>query len=216
MKKTTRRTKVPKKLGRPKASDNTNTIHKIVRSFIDLTYAEGVSALTLQKVATQSGVSFGTVRHHFNAKDRDLEKSAVTTILEEAYSFIESSIFEERKKTNFNPLKAYMNAMFKWLERAPESSCFLVYYFFLASTQQNIPIPGSVFWERGQMRVTALLNESVGMGLYKRPQNFEATALHIHSLITGTCLIALTSRSKNAIQEQLKLTLKSLDVFLVE
>ncbi len=180
------------KMGRKIITNGLETRAQILEAFLLVSYQIGPENITLQRLAKASQVTLGTVRYYFADKDQKLYEAALLHLLEKAYQAIESFINERRQHKDFNPLASYIDAMFLWIENSPVDSSFLVYFYYLCTTQVKLPIPNQALLERARTRIRGLIHEGLGQGLYVVQDPVDEIVLKIHAVVTGTCIVAAT------------------------
>lgn len=117
--------------------------NQILTTYMELCHRIGVANVTLQKIADQANVAFGTVRYYFSSEKRSLHDEAFQLMLNKSYQAVEEIFFELRKKDSFDPVLAYAETMFQWVFARPVEGSFLIYLYYLSSTQQEMKIMGS-------------------------------------------------------------------------
>lgn len=167
---------------------------EILEAFSRLQYEKGVCQVVLQDLAKEVGVAFGTVRYHFNQAGREIAEEALVHVIKKAYIYIDDRLFKARSEENFNPVQAYVDAMFNWVQQSTADSSLLAYYYYLCSTQVSVMIPNQVFLDKARLRIEALVHEAVGRKLYKSPADVSRVALQIHMTLLGSCMVAGTQR----------------------
>lgn len=186
----------------------------ILEAYSRLQYEKGAAHVVLQDLAEHVGVAFGTVRYHFNQAGKDIAQEALIHVVQKAYVYIDNEIFKARSEKEFNPVLAYVRAMFSWIEQSKPDSSLLVYYYYLCTTQTTVSIPNEVFLEKARLRIEALVHEAVGRKIYKAPAEVSAVALQIHMTLLGACVIAATQQSQAQYKLQAKLCESVIDLIL--
>jgi AcrR family transcriptional regulator len=183
----------------------------ILDAFVELAQFKGVASVTLQDVAESAEVAFGTVRYHFSEAGLNLTQEALIHVIKKAYAFIDERLYASRTQPDFNPLHAYVRAMFEWAKSYRADGSLLVYYYYLCTTKTQVAIPNAVFLERARLRVESLVHESVGRALYAPVIEPVAVATKIHLQVLGACLIAGTLGTDEGYESQLKMCLELAD-----
>lgn len=186
----------------------------ILEAFTRLQYQKGAAKIVLQDLAKEVGVAFGTIRYHFNQAGRDVSQEALVYVIKKAYIYIDDQLFKARSQETFNPVQAYIKAMFSWVQNYPADSSLLVYYYYLCSTQVSVSIPNQVFLEKARLRIEALVHEAVGRKLYPPPADVSKSALKIHTTVLGGCIAAGTQRSEEQYELQTTLCLAVIEQIL--
>ena len=76
-----------------------------------------------------------------------------TDQIKKAYSYIDDHLYQARKNKNFNPIMAYIEAMFKWVKEFPAEASLIIYYYYLCSTEVKVSIPNQIFLEKARLRI---------------------------------------------------------------
>ncbi|GEM_PF-2372821 len=186
----------------------------ILEAFTQLQYQKGAANIVLQDLAKEVGVAFGTIRYHFNQAGRDVSQEALVYVIKKAYVYIDDQLFKARNQESFNPVSAYIKAMFGWVQHYPADSSLLVYYYYLCTTQVNVNIPNKVFLEKARLRIEAYIHEAIGRKLYGPVDDVAAAALKIHMTVLGGCIAAGTQRSQEQFELQAALCLAVVEQIL--
>jgi hypothetical protein len=191
-----KRTKA-KKAGRPTQGSEESAKEKILNSFIQLSYEQGIESITLQKIADHSGLAMNTVRYHFKIQGLNLSQVAVDFVAEKNFEFIEKKFLENRGRADFDPVNCYAESQFEWLTNEPIQACMLFYYFFLCTTKIPLEVENTELMELARKRLIGFINEGVGIGIYKRPTDVENLSRDLYMIISGACFSLATSRNKS-------------------
>jgi hypothetical protein len=182
--------------GRPTGNLSLNTQDVILKAYFELSHKEGMESVTLQKLAHQSGLALNTIRYHFNMQGISLSKVALDYVSDKTYEFLDTGMLKARSQKGFDPVQAYIQVTFDWITQQPIQASFLVYYYYLCSTQTEITISNHALVEIAQQRITGFIYEGLGMKLYHFQQPIENICRQIHMSLMGACLIMITSRDK--------------------
>lgn len=196
----------------PKAAVDVQT--GILEAYSQLQYQKGAAQVVLQDLAEEVGVAFGTVRYHFNQAGRDVAQEALIHVVKKAYVYIDDQIFKARQEKDFNPIHAYVRAMFAWVKQSAPDSSLLVYYYYLCSTKAPVAIPNQLFLEKARLRIEAFIHEAVGRKIYAAPSDVAHVALQIHMTLLGGCVVASTQRMEDQYLLQSDLCLSVIDLIL--
>lgn len=194
-----------KKAGRKIRKQGENPRDQIIESFLKICYEEGPDQVTLQKLAQHSGMTLANVRYYFAGKDVVLYHAALEYLLQKAYRQIEQHISQQRSSPTFNPIQAYIEVMLSWFEQSAVYSSFLIYFYYLCTTQVKTPLSNNVFLNLARSRIQGLIYEGMGKGLYKFNGNIEDIVLKAHAAVMGACVIAATQKTPQAALEQKKI-----------
>lgn len=185
----------------------------ILESFISLVEQRGAFQIVFQEIADASKMSLGSIRYYFKNYD-SLVEAAIVYVFQRAQVVIEEDIMRVRLSGSSNQMiRAYIEANFRWMEAYPSHAAFLSYFYHLCCTRASVV--GRDFWQRGRKRVEALILEEVARTKSKGPQDVEAAAQVIHSMIFGSVVVAMAERSPESSQRQLKVLLDSLPSVLL-
>jgi AcrR family transcriptional regulator len=191
-----------RKAGRPMEGQEKDLKNRILKSFFELAFEEGVGSVTLQKVADRSQVAFTTVRYHFNIQGHSLSEVALNELLQHAYQFIEQGITQLRAHPDFDPVDSYIQVMFDWIEREPVFTSYLAYFYYLSTTKLELPFQNRILVETAQRRIQTLMHEGLGMGMYSYKGDTWIASQQIHSMVMGGFIIGNTSRQVEALKSQ--------------
>jgi hypothetical protein len=189
-------------VGRPQESMAGDLKDLILRTYFEICWVDGVETVTLQKVADRSGVALTTVRYHFQLKGLSLSQVAQNYVSDKTYQYLDAGMLQARALPGYDPVLAYIDVMFSWLEQEPVQASFLVYYYYLCSTQVSVEIENKELVEIAQRRILSLVYEGVGRKLYSFTEDPIRLSAKIQMLVTGGCMIAVTAREKEFAQHQ--------------
>lgn len=206
--------RTPKSSAKKPVSSIGSTETDILEAFIRLQYQKGAANIVLQDLAQEVGVAFGTIRYHFNQAGRDVSQEALVYVIKKAYVYIDDHLFKARSQESFNPVSAYVKAMFSWVQHYPADSSLLVYYYYLCATQVNVSISNQVFLEKARLRIEAYVHEAIGRKLYPPLSDVATSALKIHMTVLGGCIAASTQRSEGQYKLQTELCLAVIEQIL--
>lgn len=184
---------------------------QVINAYIELAHRIGVPNITLEKIAAEAGVAFGTVRYYFNSESTAIHDEAFKRVLERSYANIEIIFSQLRARKDFNPLHSYAEAMLKWVHDDRAAGCFLIYYYYLSASETPHEVSLTEIIEKARVRVESLLLEAVGMGLYRRVPNTKDCAQIIHSTVVGHGFVALALKTKKAFEQQTDLCIRNID-----
>lgn len=171
------------------------TERAILEAYLRLSISSNVTEITLQKIAKEAQVAFGTVRYYFADRSLDLLQAALIFIFKEGYEYIESRISKERMKSDsrdFFALECYIKANFDWLRNRYGHAHLIVFYYYLSSTQTKMEITSDQFFETARKRIEAYLLEGAGAGLFQKPKDVKRTAHQIHGALVGLMVNAIS------------------------
>lgn len=187
---------------------------KCLQAFVELCASVGIRNITLQKIADQAELSFGTVRYNFPDEASDIESEAFEYVLKSAYNLIEARIESDRSQGEIpDPLQTYIEAMFEWLAGNREQGSYLLYMYYCGTTKTSLKPLVDQTIAKARSRIQTLYLEGVGRKLYSSKIDPSELAATIHSLVVGHGFIALAS--KNIKQFKLEKThcLRALEQF---
>lgn len=175
---------------RNKAPD-LGTREALIEAYLFLCSRIGAGNVTFEKIAQQSGFSFGTVRYHFAGDQADITQSAILYVLQKGVAFLNEQMTKAKSLNGYDPLEAYVRTNFAWLDAHPTHSRFLLYYYYLCSTKVQLAASNQQYLQASRARIDDLLIEGVGRGLYPRGRGVEGLSTQIHSIVMGACLAAM-------------------------
>lgn len=164
----------------------------LIEAFLKLAHENGAAAITIQLIADEAEVSFGTVRYHFNSEEVSIETEALKLLIQKCYVYLEEKMYIDRSHADFNPLNSYLLHMLTWVREFPTYASFLVHYYYLCTTEIKLPISNEAFIKRAHLRIESLLNEGVGLGLYPPFGNKALLSSLVHEALLGASLILAT------------------------
>jgi AcrR family transcriptional regulator len=178
-------------MARPHGSTN-ETKKKILDAYLSLCAEIGITQVTLQRVAKKSKLSFTTVRYHFAEHSSGLEYEASMYVAQAGQRFTQTAIDNARKKKSFNTVKSYIDATFDWLESFPDQAKFLIYFYYVSGTKQNLPIRNDSLVETARIRTASLIHEAIGRGEVKKTLDVIDLAPKIHAILYGCGVLAMS------------------------
>lgn len=179
----------------------------IIESFLNLAMKIGVENITLEKIAKEAKVAFGTVRYHFSPNQMSLTDSAVLYVVKSGQNYVNELISQERMKAEFNGVHAYIRANFDWVQKRKAHASFLLHYYYLCVTQVKVVIRNNLLLDSTRVRIRGLVHESIGSGVYSSVQHVDELVLQIHSIVMGSVIIAGTEGSEKSYQMQCEIAI---------
>ncbi|MGZ5280281.1 MAG: TetR/AcrR family transcriptional regulator [Pseudobdellovibrionaceae bacterium] len=195
-------------VGRPAEGESGLLKDQILAAYLEICSTEGIESVTLQKVADRSRVALTSVRYHFQLKGLSLSQVAMEYVSAKTYEWVNAALLKARSEPDFNPVLAYVNIHFDWIQHRPLEASFLVYYYYLSTTKVPITIQNKELVEIAQRRVLGLLHEALGMKLYSFDGDTMALAQEIQLIVMGGCMNAATSRDEDFSQQQRRICIK--------
>ncbi len=191
---------------------------QLVEAYLELSFRIGIELVTLQKVADEAKVAFGSVRYHFVREGQpDLMSAATTYVVLKGYQAIETRLSADRSRKTFNPLHSYVNAMFEWTEKSRKESSYLLYFYYRCGTRNELALSNETLVDTARRRIRQLMSESVGLGLYpKLPSDLDHRIKRIHALLLGALVVAGTERRADAFGRQRDVVLKGIDEIMAK
>lgn len=210
MKKGQGRSKEGKKrgVGRPVEGESGILKDRILDAYIEICSTEGIETVTLQKVADRSGVALTSVRYHFQMKGLSLSQVALDYLSEKTFEFFNVEIMKARAEPGFDPVRAYVQIHFDWIERLPLQASFLFYYYYLSTTKVPLELTNKQLVEIAHQRIRGLVHEGLGMKLYQYEGDTLALAREIQMIVLGGCLNFATVRNIEFAKQQKETCLK--------
>ena len=175
---------------------------QILKAYFEICNEEGIESVTLQKVADRSHVALTSVRYHFQLKGLSLSQVALQYVSDTTYEWIHSGLQKAREAANFNPVLAYIQGQFDWIEQQPLEASFLVYYYYLCTTKTPVSIENKDLVEIAQKRILGLIHEGMGLKLYAVAGDPVALSRVIHMLVMGCGIIIATCRNSEFARQQ--------------
>ncbi len=197
--------------GRTKFS---STEAAILQAFIKLCHKLGPHNVTLQKVAKEARVAFGTVRYHFAGPELDLHRSAIFYAILIGQQYIHSWLEERRFRPDFNGVHEYIRGTFQWYKMDPATVSYVFNFYYLCTTKVDLVIDNKRFLETARGRIEALFFESVGRGQYPHVTHSQELAKLIQAVVAGGVLMAATSREPKELEVIQEITVRSVDAVI--
>jgi AcrR family transcriptional regulator len=186
---------------------------KIIEAYLQLSNEIGVANITLQKVATEANVAFGTVRYYFaNNKNLDLTQAAVLYVFSEGVEYIERLIARDRTSNKFDGIKSYVRANVEWILKKRTHAVYLLHYYYLLTTKASSVVRNDQFLTAARVRIRSLIHESIGSGVYPPLEAIDALVLKIHALVMGIAVIGVIDMKKNSLQDQCEIAMSAITV----
>ena len=176
-----------------------------MRAFLKVCQEDGIETVTIQKIADHSRVALTSVRYHFQMQGLSLSQVALNFVAEKNYEFIDKYLIDSRNKKNFDPVRAYIESQFKWLEEEPLEASFLFYYFYMCTTKLPLNVSNKELLEIAQRRVLSLIHEGIGIGAYNVKGDPATVATQAYLIISGTCMVVATGRDADFASKQKKI-----------
>lgn len=195
-------------VGRPVEGESGLLKDRILEAYLDICRVEGIEAITLQKVADRSGVAMTSVRYHFQLKGLSLSQVALDYVSAKTYEFVTSEILKARARPNFDPIRTYVQVHFDWVEQRPLQASFLLYFYYLSTTQVPLAITNEELAAIAQQRILGLLHEGLGMKLYKFQSDSMELAREIQMIVLGGCTNLATARNPEFARQQKEICMK--------
>lgn len=188
---------------------------KIIEAYLALSFRIGVTQLTLQKVAAEANVAFGTVRYHFADKTKlDLAQAASIYVAVSGQRFIEDYLYKAQGSPGYNGLKVYIYGTFEWIQKCPNQSHFMLHYYYLNGIRSPLPLPNQALLKKARMRMLSLFHEGVGQGIYSRAPHAEEAIHLIHTLMVGSIVVASTEGESSSFKRHRDLLLAKVEAIL--
>lgn len=206
----------PKPRSKPATFEFSATQTKLIESFLRLAQRDGIASVTLDKVAADAKVAFGTVRYHFAGEGKlDLTQRAILYVFSLAQKHIEQYLDRARASPDFDSVESYVVGTFEWLKDSSKHGSFLLYFYYLSTTDMKLAVKNSDFLNTARGRIQALLYESAGRGQIVITSDTSALAMKIHALIVGGAVVALSEGTAEAFQTQQTLVLMTIKQLLL-
>lgn len=192
------------------------TKEALIEAYVELCTEIGPAQVTIEKIAQKAGFSFGTARYHFVKEGTSILSESILYVIQRGVQYITAKIDRMKLEAGQGPVEAYLLANLDWVKNFRAHANFMVYFYSLCATHQELPVLASTFTEAGRARVEALLYEGIGRGLYSRPADLPRLAVQIHTLVLGSCLAAAVNPTPEALKLQEVSALASLKAILAE
>lgn len=170
---------------------DSDTRDTLIEAYLKLCTRVGAGNVTIAQIAKESGYSFGTVRYHFAGENANITQSAILHVLEEATRFLQRQIALAKDQPGYDPIEVYVRTNFIWMKELPGHCRFILYYYYLCSTQVSLVAENSVFLKVSRTRIEDFLAEGIGRGLYPRAKDLKQLSISVHNVLIGACIGAM-------------------------
>jgi AcrR family transcriptional regulator len=184
--------------------NTTTTRNQILEAYVKLCAEKGITNVTLQKVAKEAKLAFATVRYHFAERSESLEFEAALYVLRGGQITTQNFIDQARKQKDFNGIVAYLEATFMWLETKPLHTKYMIYFYYLSSTKQDVPLKNESVVDTARLRVASLIHEAIGRKVIRYVDNVEELAAKIYTIVFGGAILAMSIGTKDEFRRQKK------------
>lgn len=194
-----------------------STQEKVLEAYLELGARDGITLVTLDKIAKRAKVSFGTVHYYFGGKESELESAAIQYVGMQAQKFIVAYL--ETLRLSGQPTTgpwSYFRGSFRWAHENRAHSSFWLHFYYLITVRLRPKAANSAFLEGGRKRLESLIFESVGRGELPTLQDVPKLSEKLHSLLIGFMLTSLCDPRKNAEKHFLDLALEAAEAALQE
>ncbi len=169
----------------------TDTPQTVLNTALTLFTKEGYFNTSVHDIARVSGVSVGSIYHHF--KDKEGVARALYTLLLEDMSR-ELSAFQEQYESAYEQCHAVIKRMFMLTESDPERMEFMLYSKHREFLQNELPVCSSTPFK--------LMREMVQRGM-DRGEIVEMDLMVASSCLYGGALRMITSRLDGIVEKDL-------------
>ncbi|RYZ69725.1 MAG: TetR/AcrR family transcriptional regulator [Proteobacteria bacterium] len=170
---------------------------RLVDAYISLAYEVGVAHITLQKIADKAGIGFSTVRYYFTQDSFDIHGEAFKRVMLRSLESVERAVWTD-KRSLVNPVHAYVDSIFDWINEDRINSTYLIYAYYSASSALKTSVDLSEVNENARRKIQSALLESIGLEIYKPVKDAQACASSIHACVVGHGFVAMTASSRDA------------------
>jgi AcrR family transcriptional regulator len=165
---------------------------QILEGYLSLCLEIGVSEVTMDKIARKLNLSLGSIHYHFGGKEKlGLMESSIRYVSQESIKFINFELEQRLASDNFAGMSDYIDIAFKWIKTFPHHSRFYLHFYYLGSIDSHYADYHAQYLDLMRSRLTGLLFQGVGRGVYPELTNVEGLALKIHPVIVGSVLLSL-------------------------
>lgn len=187
----------------------------ILEAYLELGLKQGVSGITLQKMAQHLKLSLGTIHYHFGGKkNHGLLDSALIYVSQESFKYISFNIEQEEKNSNFNGVETYIQILFEWAQLKQHHALFWIYYFYLATYDTRSRNFNHAYLDMVHQRLRAMIVLGQKKGFYNKftlRQNFID---QLFNVIMGSLLIASQEPVKDNFNKQEKVAIDACNTLI--
>lgn len=163
----------------------------ILEAYLVVAHGEGVENVTLQKVAKQAKMAYGTVHYHFGGENVDLLASALSYVAEVCETFVEEALTPAMTEPKRNALKAYVEAKLGWQAKFPTHASMLCYFIYQASRDAKYRAVSAEMHGCGVSKIKGILLAEFGKGHYPPAKDLDERAESVLLILAGGQLAAL-------------------------
>lgn len=194
----------------PKLTNKTRSVNlgsdaRILEAYYNCAYRDGVANVTLEKVAKESKLAFGTVRYHFARPDTSLHIAASEDVVLKFQKFIQSQLdsFEQNPKKNKDSLLLqYARINLDWIHEHPAYGSYFCYLVYEGSRDGK---QMSFFLKRGLDRILTILHKDFERKKIPSQLINRTVAQQVQALVIGSALqLALRINEPIAYDEHCK------------
>lgn len=176
------------KLASKTRSVNVRSEALILEAYYKCALREGVANVTLEKVAKESKLAFGTVRYHFSKPETSLHIAAAEDVVIKFQNFIQEQLdsFEENpKRSKDSILLHYARVNLDWIKLHPAYGSYFCYLVYEGSRDGK---QMSFFLKRGLDRILTILHKDFERNLITRDKVNRSNAHQVQALILGSAI----------------------------
>lgn len=163
----------------------------ILEAYLELGLKQGVSGITLQKMAQHLKLSLGTVHYHFGGKkNHGLLDSALIYVSQESFKYISFNIEQEEKSASFSGIDTYIAILFDWARLKQHHALFWIYYFYLCTYDERSRRFNQAYLDMVHQRLRAMVMLGQKKGFYPKFTTSVELIDQLFNQIMGSLLLA--------------------------
>lgn len=163
----------------------------ILESYLVCAQREGVEHVTLQKVADEAGLAYGTVHYHFGKDERGLLGAALEYVGAASARYMDEELAPAGLGGKADGVKAYVDAKFAWSQKFPTYASMLCYFIYQSSRDKAAAALTERLQSDQAATIATLVLQEIGKGRYPMRADVRETAERIQLTLGGGQLAAL-------------------------
>lgn len=172
---------------------------KIIKSYLKLCFQLGVEEVTLQMIAKESKLSFGSVHYYFGGDKKKIRLAALEYVATEAKQFADSLMEKKHKKEKVNNfVLRYFAVSYEWIFKHPDQAAYWLYFYYLATVNNNYKKVMLLAREHSINRFEAailktLMNNDINMN----SENVKSLCIDFNNYMVGALITFIAKGKKN-------------------
>ena len=193
-------------------TDFSDSQQRILEAYLRICHKKGPDLVTLQMVAKEARVAFGSVRYYFaGPKNPSLLEAGLVFVLKSAYLDLEDWLLASRSsRAGSDLVLSYLDFHFDWIQKRPHHASFLLFFYYLNSIHRELPVKHDELRSIAYQRIQSLAAENSALGIWPTMQNLKTLVEELHQIIFGACIGALISGDISGERQRAHQSIRSL------